>query len=91
MVLGLNVSLLPIVLAFVMFLNLFSVWFTYLNLIVQHDVLVKFCNHNCDSKSTGSNLEACKLVIVSASIVCSIRETKYRFDFVCPSNHLFFG
>ncbi|XP_051187387.1 CST complex subunit CTC1 isoform X2 [Lolium perenne] len=28
----------------------------------QHDVLVKFCNHNCDIKSSGSNLEACKLI-----------------------------
>ncbi|KAM0827720.1 hypothetical protein ACQ4PT_067995 [Festuca glaucescens] len=35
-----------------------------------HDVLVKFCNHNCDIKSTGSNLEACKLVIPFANFIC---------------------
>ncbi|KAM0911145.1 hypothetical protein ACQ4PT_013695 [Festuca glaucescens] len=36
----------------------------------QHDVLVKFCNHNCDIKSSGSNLEACKLVIPFANFIC---------------------
>ncbi|CAM0951196.1 unnamed protein product [Alopecurus aequalis] len=36
----------------------------------QHDFLMKFCNHNCDSSSTGSNLEACKLVIPFANFIC---------------------
>uniref|UniRef100_A0ACD5YIF9 Uncharacterized protein n=1 Tax=Avena sativa TaxID=4498 RepID=A0ACD5YIF9_AVESA len=30
---------------------------------------MKFCNHNCDNSSTGSNLEACKLVIPFANFI----------------------
>ncbi|KQJ90078.1 hypothetical protein BRADI_4g29310v3 [Brachypodium distachyon] len=36
----------------------------------QHDFFMKFCNHNCGSSCTGSNLEACKLVIPFANFIC---------------------
>lgn len=71
-----------------MVLNLFSVWITYLNLVAQHDFLMKFCNHNCGGSSTGSNLKACKLVIVSPIFAVCMKLFIY-FGFVYPLTNYF--
>ena len=64
-------------------------WIAYLNLVAQHDFLMKFCNHDCGGSSTGSKLEACKLVMVSPFIVHGMNETKICFGFVYSLTNYF--
>jgi hypothetical protein len=35
------------------------------NLVMQQNLIMKFCSHDCGSSSHVSKLEACKLVIVT--------------------------